>query len=52
VAKEEDEEECEMEEAEGLVTPEWGSLPVGDALRRNRDLNFIIWPPFERLHGT
>lgn len=40
-AREDDEEECEIDEADGLMA-ELASLPVGDAFRRKSDLNFII----------
>ena len=41
VAIEDDDEECEIEEAEGLIVL-LASLPVGEAFRRNSDLNFIF----------
>jgi hypothetical protein len=42
VARDEDDDECDIEDADGL-TAEVASFPVGDAFRRNSDLNFIIW---------
>lgn len=46
VASEEEEEEWEMEEADGLMAELGCPSPVGEAFRRKRDLNFIICPPF------
>ena len=43
VASEEDDEECDIEDADGLIA-ELASFPVGEALRRKSDLNFIIIP--------
>ena len=44
-ASDDDDEECDMDEADGLMAELASLWPVGDAFRRKSDLNFIIWRP-------
>lgn len=44
-ASDDDEDECDMDDADGLMAELASLLPVGDAFRRKSDLNFIIWCP-------